>query len=114
MIRLVVWNQKCKAGANLYVNISIETSMLFLFFFNEFIDLFMAVLRLCCCAWAFSSCAERGLLFVAVHEHLIAVTSLSCRARALGARASAVVAHGLSSCGSRALERRLSSCGARA
>ena len=31
-----------------------------------------------------------------------------------GARASVVVAHGLGSCGSRALERRLSSCGARA
>ena len=39
----------------------------------------------------------------------------SCRgARALGMRASVVVAHGLSSCGSQALERRLSSCGARA
>ena len=37
-----------------------------------------------------------------------------CRAWALGARASVVVAHRLSSCGSRALERRLSSCGARA
>ena len=36
------------------------------------------------------------------------------RAQALGARASVVVALGLSSCGSRALERRLSSCGARA
>ena len=35
-----------------------------------------------------------------------------CGAWALGARASVVVAHGLSSCGSRALERRLSSCGA--
>ena len=31
-----------------------------------------------------------------------------CRARALGARASVVVVHRLSSCGSRALERRLS------
>ena len=37
-----------------------------------------------------------------------------CGAQALGARASVVVAHGLSSCGSWALERRLSSCGARA
>ena len=34
-----------------------------------------------------------------------------CRARALGAQASVVVAHGLSSCGLRALELRLSSCG---
>ena len=32
----------------------------------------------------------------------------------LGMRASVVVARGLSSCGSRALERRLNSCGARA
>ena len=37
-----------------------------------------------------------------------------CRAQALGAWASVVVARGLSSCGSRALECRLSSCGARA
>ncbi|XP_054941306.1 PHD finger-like domain-containing protein 5A isoform X1 [Physeter macrocephalus] len=37
-----------------------------------------------------------------------------CRARAVGVRASVVVARGLSSCGSRALEHRLSSCGARA
>ena len=37
-----------------------------------------------------------------------------CGAQALGARASGVVAHGLSSCGSQALERRLSSCGTRA
>ena len=37
-----------------------------------------------------------------------------CRAWALGAWASVVVARGLSSCGSRALESRLGSCGARA
>ena len=38
--------------------------------------LFLAVLGLCCCAWAFSSCGERGLLFVVVHGLLIAVASL--------------------------------------
>ena len=37
-----------------------------------------------------------------------------CGARDLGAWASVVVVHGLSSCGSQALERRLSSCGAQA
>ena len=37
-----------------------------------------------------------------------------CRAWALGAWASVIVARGLSSCGSRVLEHRLSSCGARA
>ena len=40
--------------------------------------------------------------------------TLCCGAQALGVRASVVVACGLSSCGSQALERRLSSCGARA
>ena len=48
------------------------------FFFNLFIliYLFLAVLGLCCCARAFSSCGERGLLFVAVCWLLIAVASL--------------------------------------
>ena len=31
-----------------------------------FIYLFLAALGLRCCAWAFSSCGERGLLFIAV------------------------------------------------
>ena len=61
---------------------------------------------------AFSSCGERGLLFVAVHWLLIAVAC--CRAWALGAQASVVVARGLGSCGLQALEHRLSICGARA
>ena len=71
----------------------------------------MAALGLRCCAWAFSSCGERGLHFIAVHRLLIAVAS-HCRARALGARASVDVARGLSSCGLRALESRFNSCGA--
>ena len=52
----------------------------------------MAVWGLCC-ARAFSSCGERGLLFVAVRGLLIAAASR---------------------CGARALERTLSSCGTRA
>ena len=40
------------------------------------IYLFLAVLGLRCCARAFSSCRERGLLFVAVRGLLIAVASL--------------------------------------
>ena len=74
----------------------------------------MAALGLHCCARAFSSCGERGLLFVAVHGLPIAVASLCCGARALAMQALVVVARGFSSCGSRALERRLSSCGAQA
>ena len=47
---------------------------LFVFFSHFF--LLLAVLGLCCCARAFSSCSERGLLFVAVRRLLIAVASL--------------------------------------
>ena len=43
---------------------------------NKFIYLFMAALGLCCCAQAFSSYGEQGLLFVAVRRLLIAVASL--------------------------------------
>ena len=68
----------------------------------------MAALGLHCCARAFSSCGEQGLLFVAVRGLPLS------GAWALGVRASVVAACGLSSCGSRALEHRLSICGARA
>ena len=43
---------------------------------NLFIYLFLAALGLRCCAQAFSSCGEWGLLFVAVHGLLTAVASL--------------------------------------
>ena len=52
----------------------------FLFSFFKiilFIYLFiLAAVGLHCCAQAFSSCGERGLLFIAVHGLLIAVASL--------------------------------------
>ena len=73
----------------------------------------MAVLGLHCCMRAFSSCGERGILFVAVRGLLIAVAS-HCGAQVLGAGASVVAARGLRSCGLRALEHKLSSCDARA
>ena len=57
--------------------------VLFCFVFNGnylfiylLIYLFLAVLGLRFCARAFSSCGERGLLFVALHGILIAVASL--------------------------------------
>ena len=51
--------------------------LFFLFLkFIYFIYLFLAVLGLRCCTWAFSSCGERGLLFVAVCRLLTAVASL--------------------------------------
>ena len=48
-----------------------------LFFFKfYFIHLFLAALDLHCCVQAFSSCGERGLLFVAVRRLLTVVASL--------------------------------------
>ena len=73
--------------------------------------LFLAVLGLCCCPRAFSSCGEWGLLFIAVLGLLIAVASHCCgfSLRSTGSRRA-----GFSCCGWRALECRLSSCGTRA
>ena len=75
-------------------------------FFNLFIFifyLFLAALGLCCCTQAFSSCSERGLLFVVVRRLLIAVASLVAEHGALLSMwASVAAARGLSSCGARA------------
>ena len=49
---------------------------IFFFYIFYFIYLSLAALGLCCCARAFSSCGERGLLFLEVHGLLIAVASL--------------------------------------
>ena len=51
--------------------------LLFSIFLSIFVlFLFLTMLCLRCCAWAFSSCSKRGLLFVAVHGLLFAVASL--------------------------------------
>ena len=85
----------------------------------------LAALGLHCCAWAFLWLWRVGatLRCGAWASHCSGFSC--CRAWALGARASVVVVHGLSSCGSwalestdisscvlRALECRLSTCGA--
>ena len=54
----------------------------------------MAVLGLCCCARAFSSCSEQGLLLVAVRGPLTIAASLVAEHRLQMRR--------LSNCGSRA------------
>ena len=41
-----------------------------------YIIVFLAVLGLRCCTWAFSSCGKRGLLFIVVCGLLIVVASL--------------------------------------
>ena len=90
-----------------------EVESYFILFLKIYLFLFLAALGLCCCARAFSSCGERGLLFVAVRGLLIGWLLL-LQSSALGAWALVVVALGLSSCGSWALEHKLSSCGTRA
>ena len=82
--------------------------------FIFYLFIYLAALGLRCCARAFSSCNEWGLLFVVVCGLLTAVASLCSGAQAPGTRAAVVVARGLSSCGLWALEHRLSSCGTRA
>ena len=50
-------------------------------FLNLFIYLFLAVLGLHFCVRAFSSCGERGPLFIAVHGPLTIATSLVAKDR---------------------------------
>ena len=71
---------------------------LFIYFY-KFIYLFLAVLGLSCCAWAFSSSGEWGLVCCGARASHCGGFSC-CGARALGMRASVVVARVLSSCGS--------------
>ena len=54
----------------------VASGITFLFFCFYLFCLSLAVLGLCCCTRAFSSCSERGLLLVAVRGLLIAVASL--------------------------------------
>ena len=73
--------------------------------------LLLAVLGLCCCACFFLVGESEGYSLVVVGRLLIAVAS--CVERGLeGMWASVVLARGLCSCGSQALEHRLNSCGA--
>ena len=57
-----------------FLSYFVGDGFLLLFFF--FIYLFLAALGLCCCVRVFSSCDERGLLFIAVRGLLIVVASL--------------------------------------
>ena len=76
------WNNLCMVWDSGLVSFfctwpSSFRSTIYLFIYvNLFIYLFLAALGLCCCSWAFSSCGERGLLFVVVRGLLIVVASL--------------------------------------
>ena len=108
-----------QGSSNILLCISLEeelglcfTAVLLFLFLNKFIYLFLAVLGLRCCVWAFYSCGEQQLLFHCSTQASHCGGFSCCGAQTLGARISVVVAHGLSSCSSRALEHRLSTCGA--
>ena len=62
---------------------------------NLFISLFLAALGLRCCVRAFSSCGERGLLCSCDARASHCGGFSYCGARAVGVRASVVVARGL-------------------
>ena len=64
------------------------------FFLKLFIYLFLAVLGLRFCVWAFSSCGKWGPLFIAVRGPLTVAASLVAEHK--------LQTRGLSSCGSRA------------
>ena len=72
----------------------IDQSLFIFIFLNLFIYLFLAVLGLRFCARAFSSCGERGPLFIAVRGPLTIAASLVAEHRLQTRR--------LSSCGTRA------------
>ena len=74
--------------------------------------MYLAALGLHCCVWAFLWLRKAGSTLCCGMQASHCGGFSCCRVWALSARTSVVVAHGLSSCGSQALEHRLNSCGA--
>ena len=89
--------KKAKAITCLYRNPTFDYKI---FYFI----LFLVVLSLCCYAQAFSSCSKQGLLSSCSAQASHCSSFSCCGARALGKRASVIVAHKLGSCSSRTLE----------
>ena len=91
--------QQSDSVIHIYIHSFSYSFLFFICILNfYFIYLFLSVLGLVCCMRTFSSCCERGLLFIVMRGLLIAVASLVAE----HGRASLAVACGLSSCGSRA------------
>ena len=72
----------------------------FFFSLKIYVFYFLAALGLHCYTWAFSSCSQWGLLFVAVHQLLIAVASLDVEHGLQGVWVSVGAAREFSSCSS--------------
>ena len=72
------WGKLENTFPSCLVGMQAQSSQIFFYLFMYLcIYLFLTVLGLYCCAWAFSSCGERGLLFFEVWGFLIAVASLT-------------------------------------
>ena len=69
-------DERCSGRIQHLIQLRLPGFPLVFWVFFKFIYLFLAVLGLCCCARAFSSCGERGLLFIAARGLLTAVASL--------------------------------------
>ena len=69
-------SSNCDKKISIFLPLAINIPLSLLAVIFLFIYLFSAALGLRCCARAFSSCGEWGLLFVAVHGLLIAVAFL--------------------------------------
>ena len=84
-----LWGQRLLCGPTLCLlhlpvcRASPHSELASFFFKRYFLVFFLAMLGLRCCAQAFSSCGEQGLLFVMVHTFPL-VWLLCCRAGALG------------------------------
>ena len=73
---MLIWKKKAEGPHSHHSFILSLCNYLLFKIILLFIFKFSAALGLRCCAWAFSSGGERGLLFVAVRGLLIAVASL--------------------------------------
>ena len=88
------------AGTHSKYSVSFSLSCVFSIF-SFFLNLFLAVLSLYCCMQALSSCTRLGLVSIAMHGLLIALTSLGpvCQASVVRVMSSVGRVRGLSSCG---------------
>ena len=81
---------------------------------KKYFYLFWALLDLHCCTDFFLIAASGSYSLAEVCRLLIALASLIAMHGLQGVWASVVVAHGLGSCGSQAIEHRLNRCGPQA
>ena len=100
----ITLGDRCKKNISAIYNMSKSILFVKIYLFIS------AVVWLCCCTQAFSSCGKWGLLSGWGARGSLCSGFSCCRAGKLDAWASAVAVYGLRSCGSWALEHRLGNC----